>query len=475
MDPLHRQVILDCYDDIARDMDPVQALRYSTVHWRDGDPGFIRAKARTEGPHCGARALLDKLLDTSFMVVFPRRMKNFVGREDVFGKIDACLKQNRTCLIRGLGGVGKTSLAIEYGHRRAERYPGGVFWVRLASKGDLCASISHYSSYVSLTREESVHSSDEMSCKSVTMQFRKYLTKSRYWLLVVDGAVRETMKELESLLPHSITETRHILLTSQENLRLDKERISVVSLPPFSDTEAQALFNKTVRSSGEDDRRWVESLGRSLGHHPLALQLAYAYIETTGCSIKEYYDKYTRANAAKKVDLLDKMDIEQVANRNIRQTLDCTLRQLSPSASVLLNMTSFMSPDCIPCPKPYNENFAKLLNTSMRLDKLDMMEMVANLERFSLASRCHAFQPCAFSVHRIVQEVVVAELNESLRLAHLEKAFKYSTMLLSNDTSRVQAEILNNHLHYLALNIDKYQTNLSINDILPLHGHLYVY
>eukprot|EP00058_Branchiostoma_floridae_P006373 XP_002591861.1 hypothetical protein BRAFLDRAFT_89374 [Branchiostoma floridae] len=178
MDPLHRQVILDCYDDISRDMDPVQALRYSTVHWRDGDPGFIRAKARTEGPHCGARALLDKLLDvtkwsmkrlgavsmllttlmicawivtvyytdgmndTPFMVFFPRRMKTFVGREDVFGKIDACLEQNRTCLIRGLGGVGKTSLAIEYGHRRAERYPGGVFWVSAAMLGmsDVTAS-----------------------------------------------------------------------------------------------------------------------------------------------------------------------------------------------------------------------------------------------------------------------------------------------------------------------------------------------
>ncbi|CAH1232954.1 Hypp545 [Branchiostoma lanceolatum] len=226
MDPLHRQVILDCYDDVVRDMDPVLVLRYSTVNWRDGEPGFIRAKARTEGPDCGARALLDTLLaelpydgfddfvqslrevpyqhlvkqllesraclqtavkrgekrrkdlgrrpqdvtkwtvrrlgavsiflatlmicawlvtvyhtngmdETPLMVVFPRRMKTFVGREDVFSKIDACLEQNQTCLIKGLGGVGKTSLAIEYGHRRAGRYPGGVFWVRLASKGDL--------------------------------------------------------------------------------------------------------------------------------------------------------------------------------------------------------------------------------------------------------------------------------------------------------------------------------------------------
>ncbi|XP_066304090.1 uncharacterized protein [Branchiostoma lanceolatum] len=66
MDPLHRQVILDCCDDVVRDMDPVLVLRYSTVHWRDGDPGFIRARARTEGPDCGARALLDKLLELPY-------------------------------------------------------------------------------------------------------------------------------------------------------------------------------------------------------------------------------------------------------------------------------------------------------------------------------------------------------------------------------------------------------------------------
>ncbi|CAH1271189.1 Hypp4597 [Branchiostoma lanceolatum] len=218
MDPLHRQVILDCYDDVVRDMDPALVLRYSTVNWGDGDPGFIRAKTKNEGRFTGAKALLDILLDlpydgfddfvqnlrdvpydhlvkqlletrarlhtavekgrikkknlgwrpheirrwrlnrigalsilltsliiciwiftgqygtkrreTPLLDVFPRRLKTFVGREDALNRIDACLEQNQTCLIKGLGGVGKTSLAIEYGHRRAGRYPGGVFWVR---------------------------------------------------------------------------------------------------------------------------------------------------------------------------------------------------------------------------------------------------------------------------------------------------------------------------------------------------------
>ncbi|KAI8519171.1 hypothetical protein Bbelb_024280 [Branchiostoma belcheri] len=351
MDPLHRQTILDCYDDLARDMNPGLVLLYSEVQWRDGDPGLIRARARTEGPVTGAKALLDKLLDLSYdsfddfvqslrevpydhlvkqlletrarlrtavewrpaetpsLAIFPRRLKTFVGREDVFSRIDACLGQNQTCLIKGLGGVGKTSVAIEYGHRCAGRYPGGVFWVRLASKGDLCAGISQYSVYISELEKGSVHCTDDLSCESVKSRFRRHLTNSKQWLLVADGVVRETMKDLEFLLPHTLTPTMHVLLTSNEYQRLDMERIAVVSLAPFSDTEALSLFNKTVRPSSKDDRRDIKSLSRSR-------------------SVREYHDKYVEGNATEKVDLLNEADIEQFTNRTIRRAFDITLQRV---------------------------------------------------------------------------------------------------------------------------------------------------
>ncbi|XP_078571545.1 uncharacterized protein LOC144859131 [Branchiostoma floridae x Branchiostoma japonicum] len=513
MDPLNCQAILDCYEDISCDMDPKLALRYSTVRWRDGDPGFIRAKERTEGQHSGARAVLDKLLDlpydgfddfvqslreipydhlavqlletqarlrtevekgekrkedlgrrrqdttsrrwkfnkvvafgilvaiisgliwtvpfncssgideTSLMTVFPRRLKTFVGREDVFGKIDSCLEQNQTCLIKGLGGVGKTTLAIEYAHRRAEVYSGRVFWVRLATTRDLCASISQYILYLNDRGEKHMLSSDDRSCHSAKMHFREYLTNTKRWLLVVDEAVSQTMKELGTILPHTITRTMHILITSQEYQRLDMELISAVKIPPFSHTEAMAMFNKTVRLGNEDDGRAIESLGRSLGYHPLALQFAYAYISATGCSIKDYHAKYAGGNATQKIDLLDKADIEQYTKRKIRQTFRFTFQyvsNLSTNAAKLLNMTSFMGPDCIPCPKLNSKRFSRLFIPEGKLDKLDTIEMVSILEKFSLASRdhCHVFQPCTCSLNRIVQEVIVADMNESLRLFH---------------------------------------------------------
>ncbi|XP_078584746.1 uncharacterized protein LOC144866926 [Branchiostoma floridae x Branchiostoma japonicum] len=564
MDPLHRQAVQDCYDDIARDMDPKWVMPYSTVRWRDEDPGFIRAKRGTEGPEAGARAMLDRLMDlpsdgfddfveslkeakyihlveqlletrerlkiavergeirrrdlgrrqqdvtrrtkrslaalailvTSFVIctwictlyygsgsrihdsvflaAFPRRLKTFVGREDVFNKIDACLQENQTCLIKGLGGVGKTSVAIEYGHRRAERYPGGVFWVGLASNGDLCASISRYSSYIT----DSLQLKDDLSCKDMKMYLRRYLTSSQDWLLVVDEAVRNTMKELESILPHTLKFTMHVLLTSKEYQRLDNERIPVVNLPPFSETEAQAMFNKTVRPSSENHKREIKRLSRSLGHHPLALQLACTYIEETGCSVKEYHDKYTGGNAAEKVGLLDECFVEQVANRRIEDIIEGAVVTSSAYVSLLprdlpyklLDMASFMGPDCIPCPNPNSIGFQQLFLSSGKLDELDVKKMVSVLEKNSLVSSCHAFQPCAFSVNRIVQEVVVAQMNESTRAAHLEDALKYSTLLLeyfdSNDTTRNQTEFLMVHLHYLARNIlllDRYQLSVSVN------------
>ncbi|CAH1272792.1 Hypp4937 [Branchiostoma lanceolatum] len=445
MDPLHRQAVLDCYDDIARDLDPGLALRYGTVRWRDGDPGFIKARARTEGANAGARALLDRLMDLpsdgfddfvqslkdvpynhlvrqlletqerlktevergeirrrdlgrrpqevtrltanrtgalcilmatflicawmcavlygsrihepTFMAVFPRRLKTFVGREDVFSRVDACLQENQTCLIKGLGGVGKTSVAIEYGHRRAGRYHGGVFWVRLASKRDMCASISLYGLLLIERGVDSVQRHNDRSCESVKYLLKMYLRKSQDWLLVVDEAVSETMKELEFLIPHTFRVTIHVLLTSNEYQRLDNERIPVVDLPPFNENEAQEMFNRTVRPSSKKDRKEIKRLSRSLGHHPLALQLAFSFISATGCSVREYHEKYI--GSSEKVAWLDKSDIGQVTN-SIRQTLDPhihTLDQLSPGTAKLLNTTSFMGPDCIPCPQPNSLSF----------------------------------------------------------------------------------------------------------------------
>lgn len=73
----------------------------------------------------------------------------FVGRASDLAALQSCLEQARAAgvaqpaSVYGLGGVGKTSLALEYAHRHASEYPGGLFWVRAA--GDPASALLAFS------------------------------------------------------------------------------------------------------------------------------------------------------------------------------------------------------------------------------------------------------------------------------------------------------------------------------------------
>ena len=74
--------------------------------------------------------------DTNWRVPFLRNPQ-FVGRERDLDGLHAALQDGAAVGIRpvgltGLGGIGKTQLAVEYCYRYREAYPGGVFWLNAA-------------------------------------------------------------------------------------------------------------------------------------------------------------------------------------------------------------------------------------------------------------------------------------------------------------------------------------------------------
>jgi hypothetical protein len=80
-----------------------------------------------------------------FLVPFPPN-PGFVGREGELGRLHALLQDGGAvgvgpAALVGMGGIGKTQLAVEYAYRYAGEYPGGVFWVNAAQRwtGELAA------------------------------------------------------------------------------------------------------------------------------------------------------------------------------------------------------------------------------------------------------------------------------------------------------------------------------------------------
>lgn len=66
----------------------------------------------------------------------PVQRSSFVGREPQIVAISDLLASSRLVTLTGVGGCGKTRLALEIAARNTERYPGGVFFVDLAPLAD---------------------------------------------------------------------------------------------------------------------------------------------------------------------------------------------------------------------------------------------------------------------------------------------------------------------------------------------------
>jgi len=80
-----------------------------------------------------ASAFAPRLPGDGWRVPFPRN-EQFVGRSEDLAALHAALQQGAAVGIRpagltGLGGIGKTQLAVEYCYRFRDVYPGGVFWL----------------------------------------------------------------------------------------------------------------------------------------------------------------------------------------------------------------------------------------------------------------------------------------------------------------------------------------------------------
>src|SRR5271155_106959 len=141
---------------------------------------------------------------------------SFIGRESEVAELQAAVKAHRLVTLTGVGGVGKTRLALEVAERLHDEFPDGVWFFELAAVTDPAAVPDAVAAVLGITQQPG---------KSVSESVAAAL-EGRMRLLVFDNCehVRDAAADLvEAILTHS--DTVKVLATSREGLGVADEQL----------------------------------------------------------------------------------------------------------------------------------------------------------------------------------------------------------------------------------------------------------
>jgi predicted ATPase/DNA-binding XRE family transcriptional regulator/uncharacterized protein HemY len=217
----------------------------------------------------------------------PVQVTSFIGREREQAEVIALLEAHHVITIAGLGGAGKTRLALQVAGRLAASYPDGVWQVELARLGSTTLVPQAIASVLGLREQPGI---------TLPVTIVEHL-KSRQVLLVLDNCEHliSACAEMVSDLVRGCPRLR-VLTTSREGLRVPGEtiyRMPPLSLPDPDQAagpdqllafEAVQLFVERARERRVDftlteaNAGAVAQICRRLDGIPLAIELAAARI-----------------------------------------------------------------------------------------------------------------------------------------------------------------------------------------------------
>jgi tetratricopeptide (TPR) repeat protein len=345
----------------------------------------------------------------------------FTGREQLLADLRADLVKKSKQSLFGLGGVGKTQIAVEYAWRHRDEYT-AVLWCFAGTEQSVRGGYSAIAALLDLPEKESQEQA------KVTDAVKGWLEQNTGWLLVLDNADDPAM--VKPFLPQG--NTGHLLLTSRA---YSFQKIGLVSpreVNVLSPDEAREFLLRRTGKGPSEKSPEADALAKEVGYLPLALEQAAAYIAETGASFKNYLAgfKTQRLKVLERQGPVMGNDEKEQQKRTVATAWALNfadVEKASPASAELLQLSAFLAPDAIPLellekggaklPKKLAAKLAEAADNPLALD-----ELLSPLLRFSLIRRDE--EKRTYSIHPLVQEVVRDGLSKEDQKAWAERAVR---------------------------------------------------
>ncbi|MEU9347047.1 FxSxx-COOH system tetratricopeptide repeat protein [Streptomyces sp. NPDC048278] len=329
----------------------------------------------------------------------PPNNPNFTGREELLTQVHEQLLTGDTSAVlphtlHGMGGVGKSQIAIEYVYRHTAEYD-VIWWIPSEQPTMILTALTELAHRLGLN----VGTEANRAVPAVREALRRGEPYDR-WLLVFDNA-----ENVEAVRPYFPTGgTGKILITSRNQ---EWDRVArTLSVDVFTREESKALLRRRARDLSDAD---ADLLAEELGDLPLAIEQAAAWQAVTGMAVDEYLGLIREKIAELMLELVPSPDYPM----SVAAAWDVSLRQLeqrNPAALQLLQVCSFFAPEPISRSLFNNSRstIAPELDEALR-HPIRLGRAIREINVYALARIEHRHD--TIQLHRLVQAVLVNRMS----------------------------------------------------------------
>ncbi len=342
----------------------------------------------------------------------PIRNQHFTGREDDLLRLreqlqnagtTVVLPANSPVALQGMGGIGKTQVAMEYAHRFRNAYD-AVWWINASEVAFIDTQLSELGNKLGVPGEGSIAD----HAKAVLRMLERGQERVGRWLMVFDNA--EEVEPISSYLPET---GGHVVITSRNPQWSDRGQ--TIQVEVFERRESVSHLRQRLASIRPEQAGRVAEL---LGDLPIAIAAAGAWLAETGTPVEDYLHDIEQQGPA---GIRSGPD-----NPSVEKTWDLSLSRLQESSKAayrLLQLCSMLAPE-IGLDLVYGDRMADMLRpldpavseNSYRGALVQKISRLALL-KLDVANR-------QIHVHRLLQHVVrkrmtQAELVETRQQVHL--------------------------------------------------------